>query len=211
MFRYVPEKCVVVLLKKDCCKIQSRYSLTSLTFIICTRRMDSRVCCWERSLSWCRYPIHQIWRILINFVPLVLICPVNKILFLLCLLLLLISSLCSQLLFVVGFTVFLANCVDYDILFANKFVNHTDSSKVTLPDAFLPVDVCSARWVSSIQADVLLLCGMYMITWDCYPSLIISDIWYKTPRIGSLSTLSMQFLYKSFQVKSLLLFMKLKY
>lgn len=55
---------------------------------------------------------------------------------------------CSQLLFVVGFTVFLANCVDYDILFANKFVNHTDSSKVTLPDAFLPVDVCSARWAS---------------------------------------------------------------
>uniref|UniRef100_A0A8C5HZJ1 Uncharacterized protein n=1 Tax=Gouania willdenowi TaxID=441366 RepID=A0A8C5HZJ1_GOUWI len=40
---------------------------------------------------------------------------------------------CSQLLFVVGFTVFLS-------------VNHTDSSKVTLPDAFLPMDVCSARW-----------------------------------------------------------------
>lgn len=56
-----------------------------------------------------------------------------------------IISPCSQLLFVVGFTVFLANCVDYDILFANKFVNRTDSSKVTLPDAFLPVDVCSAR------------------------------------------------------------------
>uniref|UniRef100_A0AAR2LGC3 Autophagy-related protein 9 n=1 Tax=Pygocentrus nattereri TaxID=42514 RepID=A0AAR2LGC3_PYGNA len=50
-----------------------------------------------------------------------------------------------QLVFVVTFTVFLANCVDYDILFANKLVNHTDSSKVTLPDAFLPVDVCSAR------------------------------------------------------------------
>ncbi|KAJ8352319.1 hypothetical protein SKAU_G00237950 [Synaphobranchus kaupii] len=50
-----------------------------------------------------------------------------------------------QLVFVVAFTVFLANCVDYDILFANKMVNHTDSSKVTLPDAFLPVDVCSAR------------------------------------------------------------------
>ncbi|XP_076871683.1 autophagy-related protein 9A [Brachyhypopomus gauderio] len=50
-----------------------------------------------------------------------------------------------QLVFVVAFTVFLANCVDYDILFANKFVNHTDSSKVTLPDAFLPVEVCSAR------------------------------------------------------------------
>uniref|UniRef100_A0A7N6F901 Autophagy-related protein 9 n=1 Tax=Anabas testudineus TaxID=64144 RepID=A0A7N6F901_ANATE len=50
-----------------------------------------------------------------------------------------------QLLFVVCFTVFLANCVDYDILFANKFVNHTDSSKVTLPDAFIPMDVCSSR------------------------------------------------------------------
>lgn len=50
-----------------------------------------------------------------------------------------------QLLFVVGFTVFLANCVDYDVLFANKFVNHTDSSKVTLPDAILPMDVCSAH------------------------------------------------------------------
>ncbi|XP_017274749.1 autophagy-related protein 9A [Kryptolebias marmoratus] len=50
-----------------------------------------------------------------------------------------------QLLFVVAFTVFLANCVDYDILFANKFVNHTDSSKVTLPDAILPMEVCSAH------------------------------------------------------------------
>lgn len=54
-------------------------------------------------------------------------------------------SPCSQLLFVVGFTVFLANCVDYDILFANKSVNHNDSSKVTLPDAFLPVHVCRDR------------------------------------------------------------------
>uniref|UniRef100_A0A3P9JEN5 Autophagy-related protein 9 n=1 Tax=Oryzias latipes TaxID=8090 RepID=A0A3P9JEN5_ORYLA len=50
-----------------------------------------------------------------------------------------------QLLFVVCFTVFLANCVDYDVLFANKFVNHTDSSKVTLPDALIPMDVCTAR------------------------------------------------------------------
>lgn len=64
-----------------------------------------------------------------------------------CLPLLFTLSPCRQLLFVVGFTVFLTNCVDYDILFANKFVNHTDSSKVTLPDAFLPVDVCSARCV----------------------------------------------------------------
>uniref|UniRef100_A0A3Q1GZ79 Autophagy-related protein 9 n=1 Tax=Acanthochromis polyacanthus TaxID=80966 RepID=A0A3Q1GZ79_9TELE len=59
-----------------------------------------------------------------------------------------------QLLFVVGFTVFLANCVDYDVLFANKFVHHNNSSdvtlpdassKVTLPDAFLGMDVCSAN------------------------------------------------------------------
>lgn len=56
-----------------------------------------------------------------------------------------VTSLCRQLLFVVGFTVFLANCVDYDVLFANKFVNHTDSSKVTLPDAILPMDVCSTQ------------------------------------------------------------------
>uniref|UniRef100_A0A3B3C3A2 Autophagy-related protein 9 n=1 Tax=Oryzias melastigma TaxID=30732 RepID=A0A3B3C3A2_ORYME len=54
-------------------------------------------------------------------------------------------SLCLILLFVVCFTVFLANCVDYDVLFANKFVNHTDSSKVTLPDALIPMDVCSKR------------------------------------------------------------------
>uniref|UniRef100_A0AAY4B157 Autophagy-related protein 9 n=1 Tax=Denticeps clupeoides TaxID=299321 RepID=A0AAY4B157_9TELE len=58
-----------------------------------------------------------------------------------------------QLVFVVTFTVFLANCVDYDILFANKFVNHTVSSKVTLPDAFLPVDACSAR----IHGNVLVI------------------------------------------------------
>ncbi|XP_029973421.1 autophagy-related protein 9A [Salarias fasciatus] len=50
-----------------------------------------------------------------------------------------------QLLFVVGFTVFLANCVDYDVLFANKLVNHTNSSKVTLPGAIYPVEVCSAH------------------------------------------------------------------
>uniref|UniRef100_A0A3P9JEJ8 Autophagy-related protein 9 n=1 Tax=Oryzias latipes TaxID=8090 RepID=A0A3P9JEJ8_ORYLA len=54
-------------------------------------------------------------------------------------------SLNLILLFVVCFTVFLANCVDYDVLFANKFVNHTDSSKVTLPDALIPMDVCTAR------------------------------------------------------------------
>ncbi|XP_062325375.1 autophagy-related protein 9A [Osmerus eperlanus] len=69
-----------------------------------------------------------------------------------------------QLLFVVGFTVFLANCVDYDILFANKFVNHTDSSKVTLPDAFLPVDVCSARIRdNALVMFVLVISGVFWL------------------------------------------------
>ncbi|CAB1421714.1 unnamed protein product [Pleuronectes platessa] len=68
-----------------------------------------------------------------------------------------IENLDLQLLFVVGFTVFLANCVDYDILFANKFVNHTDSSKVTLPDAFLPVNVCSARIRDNVFVIFLLI------------------------------------------------------
>uniref|UniRef100_A0A4W5N4D0 Autophagy-related protein 9 n=1 Tax=Hucho hucho TaxID=62062 RepID=A0A4W5N4D0_9TELE len=69
-----------------------------------------------------------------------------------------------QLLFVVGFTVFLANCVDYDILFANKFVNHTDSSKVTLPDAFLPVDVCSTSIRDNVAVMfVLMISGVFWL------------------------------------------------
>lgn len=54
-----------------------------------------------------------------------------------------------QFIFVVAFTTFLISCVDYDILFANKAVNHSqhpsEPIKVTLPDAFLPPNVCSAR------------------------------------------------------------------
>lgn len=54
-----------------------------------------------------------------------------------------------QFIFVVAFTTFLVSCVDYDILFANKLVNHSQHSsdpvKVTLPDAFLPPNECSAR------------------------------------------------------------------
>ncbi|XP_078071683.1 autophagy-related protein 9B isoform X2 [Mustelus asterias] len=55
-----------------------------------------------------------------------------------------------QFLFVVLFTTFLFNCVEYDVLFANKFINHTGSShpernKVTLPDAILPTEECTAR------------------------------------------------------------------
>lgn len=59
-----------------------------------------------------------------------------------------------QFLFVVTFTTFLLCCVEYDVLFANRPVNHThpggglapDRSKVTLPDAILPTVQCSQRW-----------------------------------------------------------------
>lgn len=64
----------------------------------------------------------------------------------------LLFSLNSQFLFVVTFTTFLVNCVDYDVLFANRAVNHTgpgqnplDRNKVTLPDAILPTEQCSQR------------------------------------------------------------------
>lgn len=54
-----------------------------------------------------------------------------------------------QFIFVVAFTTFLISCVDYDILFANKALNHSqhpsEPVKVTLPDAFLPPNVCSAK------------------------------------------------------------------
>ncbi|KAM9483592.1 autophagy-related protein 9A isoform 1-T1 [Clarias gariepinus] len=69
-----------------------------------------------------------------------------------------------QLVFVVTFTVFLANCVDYDILFANKFVNHTDSSKVTLPDAFLPMDVCHDRIRDNVLVIfILIISGVFWL------------------------------------------------
>ncbi|XP_055008147.1 LOW QUALITY PROTEIN: autophagy-related protein 9B [Boleophthalmus pectinirostris] len=57
-----------------------------------------------------------------------------------------------QFLFVVTFTTFLVNCVEYDVLFANRPVNHTepghnpmDRNKVTLPDAILPSQQCTQR------------------------------------------------------------------
>lgn len=55
-----------------------------------------------------------------------------------------------QFLFVVIFTTFLFTCVDYDVLFANTYVNHTyvgsiERNKVTLPDAIFPRDQCFQR------------------------------------------------------------------
>ncbi|XP_074708323.1 autophagy-related protein 9B isoform X2 [Strix uralensis] len=57
-----------------------------------------------------------------------------------------------QFLFVVTFTTFLLCCVEYDVLFANRPLNHShaggaapDRSKVTLPDAVLPALQCAQR------------------------------------------------------------------
>ncbi|CAM9628395.1 unnamed protein product [Lampetra planeri] len=50
-----------------------------------------------------------------------------------------------QFLFVVTFTTFLINCVDYDILFANKQVHPQPSRKVTLYDALLSSEKCTER------------------------------------------------------------------
>ncbi|CAM9205175.1 unnamed protein product [Bubo scandiacus] len=57
-----------------------------------------------------------------------------------------------QFLFVVTFTTFLLCCVEYDVLFANRPLNHShaggaapDRSKVTLPDAVLPAPQCAQR------------------------------------------------------------------
>ncbi|KAG2459340.1 ATG9A protein, partial [Polypterus senegalus] len=74
----------------------------------------------------------------------------------------------KQLVFVVAFTVFLANCVDYDILFANKMVNHThhlhESIKVTLPDAFLPANVCSARIRNNVVVIfIMVIAGVFWL------------------------------------------------
>uniref|UniRef100_A0A2K6K5A3 Autophagy-related protein 9 n=2 Tax=Rhinopithecus TaxID=542827 RepID=A0A2K6K5A3_RHIBE len=73
-----------------------------------------------------------------------------------------------QFLFVVAFTTFLVSCVDYDILFANKMVNHslhpTEPVKVTLPDAFLPAQVCSARiQENGSLITILFIAGVFWI------------------------------------------------
>lgn len=124
-------------------------SLTLITSIIFTRRTASPACYLERFLSWCKYHIWHNDAFCLHKIFFQIIYLSAIMLFIFSLVFPFFSP-CSQLLFVVGFTVFLANCVDYDILFANKFVNRTDSSKVTLPDAFLPVNVCSARWLSNV-------------------------------------------------------------
>ncbi|KAL7991868.1 hypothetical protein Chor_016124 [Crotalus horridus] len=73
-----------------------------------------------------------------------------------------------QFIFVVAFTTFLVSCVDYDILFANKLVNHSQHSsdpvKVTLPDAFLPPNECSARiQANGFLLSILVIAGVFWI------------------------------------------------
>ncbi|KAJ8012206.1 hypothetical protein DPEC_G00066280 [Dallia pectoralis] len=75
-----------------------------------------------------------------------------------------------QFLFVVTFTTFLFNCVEYDILFANRAVNHTgpgqnplDRNKVSLPDAILPTEQCTERILENSWIIFLLI--MAAIFW----------------------------------------------
>uniref|UniRef100_A0A4W3JN16 Autophagy-related protein 9 n=1 Tax=Callorhinchus milii TaxID=7868 RepID=A0A4W3JN16_CALMI len=73
-----------------------------------------------------------------------------------------------QFLFVVAFTTFLVNCVDYDILFANKMINHTqrghETVKVTLPDAFLAPQACTAKIQHNVFIIfILLIAGIFWL------------------------------------------------
>nr|XP_060638781.1 autophagy-related protein 9B isoform X1 [Anolis sagrei ordinatus]XP_060638782.1 autophagy-related protein 9B isoform X1 [Anolis sagrei ordinatus] len=70
-----------------------------------------------------------------------------------------------QFLFVVAFTTFLLCCVEYDVLFANRPLNHTqlDRNKVTLPDAILPTAQCTQRIRSS--GWLIFLLAMAAIFW----------------------------------------------
>lgn len=73
-----------------------------------------------------------------------------------------------QLVFVVTFTTFLFNCVDYDILFANKVPGGVEPGqqvvKVTLPDALLPTHTCTARIRDSpLMVTVLLTAAVFWL------------------------------------------------
>ncbi|XP_063308981.1 autophagy-related protein 9A-like [Pelobates fuscus] len=74
-----------------------------------------------------------------------------------------------QFLFVVTFTTFLFHCVEYDVLFANKPVNHThsgavpDRNKVTLSDAILPAAQCAQR--IKVNGWIIFLLVMAAVFW----------------------------------------------
>ncbi|TRZ12655.1 hypothetical protein HGM15179_014467, partial [Zosterops borbonicus] len=63
-------------------------------------------------------------------------------------------------LFVVAFSTFLLCCVDYDVLFATRPLNHShvpERPKVTLPDAVLPAPQCASRPQCSPLLQVFIL------------------------------------------------------
>uniref|UniRef100_A0A672LIB5 Autophagy-related protein 9 n=1 Tax=Sinocyclocheilus grahami TaxID=75366 RepID=A0A672LIB5_SINGR len=76
-----------------------------------------------------------------------------------------------QFLFVVTFTTFLFNCVEYDVLFANRVINHTgqsplgplDRNKVTLPDAILPGEQCTERSVCPWIIFLLIMAAIFWV------------------------------------------------
>uniref|UniRef100_A0A671NAR4 Autophagy-related protein 9 n=1 Tax=Sinocyclocheilus anshuiensis TaxID=1608454 RepID=A0A671NAR4_9TELE len=84
-----------------------------------------------------------------------------------------------QFLFVVTFTTFLFNCVEYDVLFANRVINHTgqsplgplDRNKVTLPDAILPGEQCTERSVC------LLYTGIFPLYCELNSALLVAICW----------------------------------
>ncbi|XP_069715205.1 autophagy-related protein 9B isoform X2 [Phaenicophaeus curvirostris] len=72
----------------------------------------------------------------------------------------------GQFAFVVAFTTFLLCCVDYDVLFANRPLNHSragDRAKVTLPDALLPAAQCAQRIRGS--GWIIFLLAMATVFW----------------------------------------------
>ncbi|NXO21922.1 ATG9A protein, partial [Cisticola juncidis] len=80
-----------------------------------------------------------------------------------------------QFLFVVTFSTFLLCCVDYDVLFATRPLNHShvpERAKVTLPDAVLPAPQCARRLRGSgwllfllVLAGAVWLCRLVTALW----------------------------------------------
>ncbi|KAA0704476.1 Autophagy-related protein 9A APG9-like 1 [Triplophysa tibetana] len=102
-----------------------------------------------------------------------------------------------QFLFVVTFTTFLFNCVEYDVLFANRAVNHTgqtpgplDRNKVTLPDAILPGEQCTERiqgnsWIIFllIMASIFWIYRLAKVIWNVLSYWEIRQFYIKALRI----------------------------
>lgn len=66
-----------------------------------------------------------------------------------------------QFVFVVVFSIFLFNCVDYPILFKDKSLNGT-GAKVTLSDAILPTDQCVA-YFGALEWTVIIVASLFWI------------------------------------------------